>query len=84
MWLTVFLAFAVMVSGVGVSYVKYLTRKQFAKLQTIKTECDQAETRWMRLQLEESTLTGYALVESRARNELGLYLPPINEIKILK
>ncbi|KOR30066.1 hypothetical protein TI03_00495 [Achromatium sp. WMS1] len=84
LWATLILALAVMISGIGVSYVKYLTRKEFSKLQIIKTECDQAETRWMRLQLEESTLTGYALIENRASQQLGLHALEDGEIKILR
>lgn len=84
LWFTVILALAVMVSGIGVSYVKYLSRKTFAQLQAISAECDQAETRWMRLQLEESTLSGYSLVESRARSQLGLHIPAISEIQVLR
>jgi cell division protein FtsL len=84
LWTAIFLAVAVMASGIGVVYTKYLSRKTFAQLQAINSECVQAETRWMRLQLEESTLTSYLRVESQARNKLGLHIPLVEEIQILR
>lgn len=82
--ITIILSLLVMASGVGVVYTKYLSRKIFSQLQSINSECTQAETRWMRLQLEESTLASYLRVESFARNKLGLHIPVVGEIQVLR
>lgn len=84
LWAAIVLSMSVMISGVGVVYTKYLNRKTFSQLQAINAECVQAETRWMRLQLEESTSTSYLRVESQARNKLGLHIPVVGEIHLLR
>jgi cell division protein FtsL len=78
------LALAVIASGIGVVYAKYLSRKTFVQLQALAAECDRADTRWMRLQLEESTLASYSRVETAARNQLGLHLPVAGEAQVLR
>lgn len=83
-WVVLILVLAVIASGIGVVYAKYLSRKTFAQLQAIYVECDQADTRWFRLQLEESTLASYSRVETYARNQLGLHMPTPGEVQILR
>lgn len=84
LWAIVILALSVMASGIGVVYAKYLSRNIFSQLQKVNSECDQAETRWMRLQLEDSTLASYGRVETYARNQLGLHIPVVGEIQVLR
>jgi len=65
-------------------YAKYLSRKIFVQLQALNTECDRADTRWLRLQLEESTLASYSRVETYARSRLGLHMPAAGEAQVLR
>jgi len=83
-WLLLVLALAVIASGIGVVYAKYLSRKTFVQLQGLNAECDRAETRWLRLQLEESTLASYSRVETYAHSQLGLHMPAAGETQLLR
>jgi cell division protein FtsL len=83
-WLVLLLALAVIASGIGVVYAKYLSRKVFVQLQTLQTTRDQADTRWMRLELEESTLGSYSRVETDARTRLGMHMPTPGEVQVLR
>lgn len=83
-WLLGFLALAVIASGLGVVYAKYLSRKNFVELQTIRSERDRAEVRWDRLQLEESTLATYSRVAADARKQLDMRIPEPAEVTVLR
>lgn len=84
LWTMLILTLAVLASGIGVIYSKYLSRKIFAQLQAINSDCNRAETRWTRLQLEEGSLISYSRVENHARNRLGLHIPVSGEIHVLR
>jgi cell division protein FtsL len=83
-WLVVALTLAVILSGVGVVYTKYLSRKHFVQLQTLRAERDRVDIRWRRLQLEESTLASYSRVETDARDRLGMRIPGVGEVEVLR
>ena len=53
-WLVVSLALAVLMSALGVVYTKHESRKLFVELDRLKTERDQINVEWGRLQLEQS------------------------------
>jgi cell division protein FtsL len=78
------LGLAVVASGIGVVYVKYLTRKEFSALQELRSEKERIAVEWGRLQLEESTLATHSKVESTARGRLGMHLPKIDEVVVIK
>jgi len=69
------LGLAVVASGVGVVYVKYLTRIEFGELQTLTQQLHRLEEDWGMLQLEEASLSTHPRVEKAARKRLGMYLP---------
>ena len=79
-WLLGFLGLAVIASGVGVVYAKHLSRRHFVELQELRTQRDRLDTRWLRLQLEESTLATYSKVESDARNKLHMHIPVSGQV----
>jgi cell division protein FtsL len=83
LWLPLTLALAVTASGVGVVYAKYLSRKTFVQLQQLRAERDKVDSRWNRLQLEESALATYARVEAHARDRLRMHLPAPAEVVLL-
>jgi len=82
--LLVLLMLAVIASGVGVVYAKYLSRKNFVALQGLQSERERIAVEWGRLQLEESTLATHSRVESTARGRLGMHLPGIDELVVIR
>jgi len=78
------LSLAIVASGIGVVYAKYLSRKYFVELQTLQAEAESLGVDWGRLQLEESTLATHAQVESTARGRLGMHLPRIDEVMVIR
>jgi len=83
-WLVAFLALAVVASGVGVVYAKYLSRSQFVELQRVRAQRDQVDVRWRRLQLEESALATYSRVEANARGKLQMRIPRPGEVVVVR
>jgi cell division protein FtsL len=83
-WLVVFLVLAVVASGIGVVYAKYLSRSRFVELQRVRAQRDQVDVRWRRLQLEESTLATYSRVEADARGKLRMHLPHPGEVVVVR
>lgn len=78
------LVLAVVVSGTGVVYAKYLSRKHFVSLQELQSESERIAVEWGRLQLEESTLATHSQVEKVARGRLGMHLPHIDEVVVIR
>jgi len=74
----------VMASSLGVVYTKYQARKLFVELQALQKIRDEMNVEWGQLQLEQSTWGTHARVEGIARNKLGMMLPPIDEVVIVK
>jgi cell division protein FtsL len=70
-------------SGMGVVYVKYLSRTLFAQSQELRGERDAEDIHHIRLQLEESTLATYGRVEEIARTRLGMHIPRRAEVEVL-
>ncbi|MGD8589785.1 MAG: cell division protein FtsL [Chromatiales bacterium] len=78
------LSLVIVASGIGVVYAKYLSRKYFVELQVLQAEAESLGVEWGRLQLEESTLATHAKVESTARGRLGMHLPRIDEVRVIR
>lgn len=71
-------------SGIGVVYAKYATRRHFIELQHLQSEREQLDVEWGRLQLEESALATYPIIEKTAREQLGMQIPRIDEVVLIK
>lgn len=74
---------AVLASGVGVVYAKYLTRILFNDLQDLVQETRRLEEEWGLLRLEEASLSTHPRVEEIARNQLGMYLPRAVDVRTI-
>ena len=83
-WLVAFLVLAVVGSGIGVVYAKYLSRSHFVELQSVRAQRDQVDARWRRLQLEQSTLATYSRVEVNARGKLKMRIPHPGEVVVVR
>jgi cell division protein FtsL len=75
---------AVIATGVSVVYVKYLTRLEFVALQEVRAQRDAFDVQWGRLQIEEAALTSHTRIEQSARQQLGMHLPQVVEVRILE
>ena len=82
--LLLLLGFAVITSGIGVVYSKYLSRKYFVALQELQAEQEKIAIEWGRLQLEESTLANHSKVENFARGRLEMHLPQVDEVVVIR
>ncbi|HKJ09869.1 MAG: cell division protein FtsL [Gammaproteobacteria bacterium] len=80
----VVLAVLVMVSALGVVYVKYESRKLFIQLQALQSRRDQMNVEWGRLQLEQSTWATHSRIERVARDRLGMVTPSPDSVVIVR
>ncbi len=71
---------AVLSSAIAAVYAKHESRKLFTELQALKSERDQLEVHWGKLQIEQSTWSGHARVEQLAREKMQMRDPLSNEI----
>ncbi len=74
---------ALLLSALGVVYAKYLSRKYFAELESLRKEWEQIEIEWGRLQLEQSTLATHGRVEKTARRRLDMHIPAPQEVIVI-
>ena len=82
-WVT-FLVIAVIGSGVGVVYTKYLSRALFVELQEVRAERDRADMEWGRLQLELATRGALGRVMRIAEERLQMRAPAAQDIVVVK
>lgn len=78
------LSVAAIASGIAVVHTKHLTRIHFVQLQELRNQRDALDVEWNRLRLEEAALSTHVRVERKARDELGMYLPRIDDILLIE
>lgn len=78
------LAVAVLLTSVAVVYAKYVSRKDFVELQSIRAQIDAVDVEWGRLQLEQSTWATHGRVDKIARKKLKMRLPSAEEVVVVK
>jgi len=78
------LILAVISSALAVANSKHQSRQLFVELQALVSERDALDIEWGRLQLEQSTLATPIRIEEIARKRLGMFVPPADEIVIIK
>jgi cell division protein FtsL len=83
-WSAILLLGALSATGVWAVYVKYLTRVQFAQLQDLRAQRDALDVEWNRLRIEEAAMSTDVRVESKARDELGMYLPRTDDVLLIE
>ena len=83
-WLLMLLLMAVGATSIAVVHAKYLTRIQFAALQELRAKRDALDVDWNRLRLEEAALSTHVRVERKARAELGMYLPRLEDVLLIE
>jgi len=80
----VFLAVAVVASGVAVVHAKYESRALFVELQTVRAERDLADMEWGRLQLELATRGALGRVMRIADERLQMRVPQPEQIVVVR
>ena len=83
-WLFALLIAGVTGSGIAVVHSKYRTRINFAQLQDLRAQRDALDVEWNRLRIEEAALSTHVRVERKARDEIGMYLPRIDDVLLIE
>lgn len=78
------LLISVLISGIGVAYAKYMSRKHFVELESLRAERERIDIEWGRLQLEQSSYATHGRVEKTARSRLGMRIPTADEVVVIK
>jgi len=78
------LVLAVMTSAIGCVYAKHESRKLFVELQRFTAERDEMQVNWGRLQIEQSTWSAHARVESLARQQMKMRSPDPADIRLVQ
>jgi cell division protein FtsL len=74
----------VFISALQVVIAQHQARRLFVEIQFLEKTRDALNEEWTRLLLEQSTWATNARIETVSRNELGMYMPDINSLVILK
>ncbi|MBK1643361.1 cell division protein FtsL [Thiocapsa imhoffii] len=82
--LALVLSVAVTLSAVAVVYTKYQTRTHFSHLQDLRAQRDGLDVEWNRLRLEEAALSTHVRVERKARDQLGMFSPRLDDILLIE
>lgn len=83
-WFAGLLLVAILISALGVVYVKYQTRLIFVDLQALRVRHQELDVEWDNLLLEEAAQGNIALIERRARRDLDMHIPERSEMRIIE
>lgn len=75
---------AVLASAAGAVWCKYQSRELFVELEGLNRARDGFDAEWGRLQLEQSSWSTFAYVESVADTRLHMKIPASSTIEIVK
>lgn len=83
-WVVVTLLWlAVLASAAGAIYTRHRSGELFTELERLHRERDQLDVTWGQLQLEQSTFSAHAQVESIARSRLNMVTPDPDRIQLV-
>ncbi len=71
-------------TAVGVEYMTHQTRQLFSELQRMVRHEEILRADWGRLLLEMSTWGAHARVEKMAREKMGMDVPKLDDIEVIK
>lgn len=80
----VVLCVSVMASAISVIYVSHQNRQIFAAYQALLGQRDELKADWGRLLLEESALAAHSRVEKIAIEKLGMQVPEIKQVVLVR
>lgn len=74
---------AVFGTALSVIHAKHQSRKLFVELQKLQSQRDELTIEWGRLQLEQSTWAAHGRIETVARKQLHMFIPPAETIAVV-
>lgn len=77
-------AAALLLSALGVIYVKHQTRVLYSEVRGLQVQRDRLDRDWGRLQLQWSTLASHSRVEQLAHDQLHLSTPTQTHVMALR
>jgi len=78
------LLIANVISAIAVVYSRHQHRQSYAALTRLERERDRLNIEFGRLQLEQATLAESQRVNKIARDRLGMYVPEITDIVLVR
>jgi cell division protein FtsL len=75
---------SVLASAVAVIYARHQARNLFVHLEKLNAERDALDMEWGRLQLEQSTWSSDASLESKANAKLQMNIPQTRDVRIVR
>lgn len=78
------LILSVFITALHVVTAQHQARRLFVEIQSLEKIRDNLNEEWTRLLLEQSTWATNARIEAVARNELGMSMPDMNSLYIIK
>ena len=70
--------------SIAVVVNRHAARQLFYEIQQIEKEHDELNFEWSRLKLEQSAWLNQVSVEKKARYDLGMHKPEMQDIRIVK
>ncbi len=83
-FMVLLLGLSVAGSAMAVIYVKHTTRQLFADLQVLQKSRDDMAIEWDQLQLEQGAYATHSRIESKARTQLEMTLPPPQAVVVIQ
>lgn len=81
--LLLLLSVAVLLSGMGVAFAKYESRKLFSEIERLRVQRDELVVEWGRLQIELATWGEHGRVEEKALKKLKMLVPDALTMKVI-
>lgn len=78
--LIIILAVVVLVHALALVYIRHLNRQVFTEIEAQSAARDSLNIDWGRLQLERATWSRHSLVETEAREALGMVVPATESV----
>ncbi|WP_423063058.1 cell division protein FtsL [Candidiatus Paracoxiella cheracis] len=79
-----FFVFGVLLSALGVIYMKDLNRRLFIQYQALQAEKAQSLIQWGKLLLEQSTWSTQLRIQQIAQKQLGMIVPSAKDIVLVE
>jgi cell division protein FtsL len=83
-WSVPLLGCLLLVSAVGVVWMRHETRSLFIQLQVLSAQRDALDIEWGQLKIEQSAWATHGRVEQTARTGLKMVIPKAEEVQLVQ
>ena len=83
-WAVPLLGCLLLVSAVGVVWMRHETRSLFIQLQALSAQRDALDIEWGQLKIEQSAWATHGRVEQTARTGLKMVIPKAEEVQLVQ